>query len=239
MSIPSDCKVTVLLTAYRSARLRNIDPLVRSVLKCRFVEKVIVSNDNPRHRIAQWVSARDERLVLLDQPVRRGCKHRWELARAEDASYYLAIDDDLLIYPAQLAHLFMHLLKRPDVPHGLTGCTMPFRYLERKEAEVDLLCEIYAITGEHLDSYFCHMENIKSGGGPLAAELDARGDFVLISRSGKGNPLIHDTGFLWRCATTHDKEVATCMEDGFRPMVRDLYDAVCSSHAPDGGSRKA
>jgi hypothetical protein len=227
VSIPSGCKATVVLTAYREERMGNLDPLARSVLKCAFVEKVIVSNDNPRLRIADWVGVRDERLVLLDQPVRRGCKYRWELARAENAAYYLAIDDDVLVYPRQLARLFMHLINRQEVPHGLSGCRFPFRFLERKELEVDLLFEIYAVTREHLRVYFDYLRQLEGGTPGQGRGIDMmRGDFVVISHCGKGKPLIHDAGFISRCATAYAEGVATFREHDFLTSTEEVIRAV-------------
>jgi hypothetical protein len=226
LSLPFEGKATVVLTAYKPQRARNLDPLVRSVLKCRFVEKVIVSNDNPELRIADWVGVRDRRLVLLDQPSRRGCKHRWELARGQDAAYYIAIDDDLLVYPRQLARLFTRLLERPEVPHGLCGCSFPFAFHEREEREVDLLFEIYAVTREHVHVYFDHLERLKAGGHLPPEGLGMRGDFVLISRSGQARPVIHDAGFISRCPTAYDEGVATFKEEGFATYTANLLAAV-------------
>ncbi len=221
VTIPSDCKVTVVLTAYRKERIGNLDPLVRSVLKCAFVEKVIVSNDNPQVRIADWVRVRDERLVLLDQPVRRGCGNRWKLAWAEKAAYYLAIDDDILVYPGQLAQLFMHLINMPEVPHGLSGGTVPFQFHERKEMAVDQLFEIYALTREHLRVYFDYLQELAAQ--TVSQEgLCMSGDFVLISHSGQGKPVIHDVGFISRCATAYAEGVATFKEADFLRCVEEL-----------------
>lgn len=226
ISVPSASKVTVVLTAYRQERMRNLDPLVRSVLKCRFVEKVIVSNDNPQMRIADEVVVRDERLVLVDQPARRGCQHRWEVARAENAAYYIAIDDDVFLYPKQLALLFKHLLNRPEVPHGLCGCKMPFEFHEGQEREVDLLYEIYAITREHLQVYFDCIERLKTCGYLPAGGLNTPCDFVVISHSGSGDPVIHDAGFVARCPSAHAEGVATFKEDGFVNQTVELFAAV-------------
>jgi hypothetical protein len=226
VSVPSASKVTVVLTAYKKERMRNLDPLVRSVLKCRFVEKVIVSNDNPDLRIADWVMVHDERLVLLDQPARRGCKHRWELAQAENAAYTIAIDDDVLIHPKQLALLFTHLLDRQEVPHGLSGCKIPFEFHERQELEVDLLFEIYAVTREHVQAYFDTIEQLKARGTLPAEGLGKRGDFVVISHSGKARPVIHDVGFIARCASAYAEGVATFKEDGFASYTGELLAAV-------------
>ena len=56
-------KVTVLITYYHPARMQHIEPQVRNILKCTFVEQLVISNHNPdvriegkilRSKIAAW-----------------------------------------------------------------------------------------------------------------------------------------------------------------------------------------
>ncbi len=55
-------KVTVLITYYHPARMQHIEPQVRNILKCTFVDKLVISNHNPmyalrtrsRSKIAAW-----------------------------------------------------------------------------------------------------------------------------------------------------------------------------------------
>jgi hypothetical protein len=215
ISLPIPEKATVILTCYQESRARNLAPLARAALKCDFVEKVVVSNHNPRLRIAEWVTFRDVRLVLVDQEVRRGCEHRWELAREQGADYYVAIDDDVLIYPKQLSRLFRHLVERPEIPHGLAGGSLPHTYFRRKEMEVELLFEIYACTSAHIRSYFEYLQEIKKKRYASDQSIMNGSDYILLSKSGKGPPRIHDVGFLLRCVTAYQEGVATFKESDF------------------------
>jgi glycosyltransferase involved in cell wall biosynthesis len=235
VSVAVPDKVTVILPAYRQARMKNLEPLVRSALKCDFVEKVVVTNDNTEVRISDWVNIQDKRLVLIDQPVRRGCDHRWEVARQHEAEYYITIDDDVLIYPRQLARLFLHLVETPGIPHGLAGGTLPRSFFRSRELEVDHLYEIYAFTADHLKTYFAYLEDIRSAGHASNLSLDFFGGYLILSYTGNGRPRIHDVGFLLPCTTAYDKGVATFRECEFLARNYEVLDAI-KKVRPDAGT---
>lgn len=96
-------KATVIIPTYSAERVRGVAAMVRSVLRCAFVEKVNVSNHNPDIRIEAHVRCADERLMLANQPTRRGCGYQWTVASSVAPQYLISIDDDLRLRPAQLA----------------------------------------------------------------------------------------------------------------------------------------
>ena len=92
-------RATVILLSYK--RVRNIQPIVRSLLKASCVGKVIVSNNNPDLRLDDWLRLRDDRVQVIDQPVRRFPGVRFELARQDGGEYFLTLDDDVFLFPRQ------------------------------------------------------------------------------------------------------------------------------------------
>ncbi|MSP13815.1 MAG: glycosyltransferase family 2 protein [Chloroflexi bacterium] len=214
VSLATHHRATVIIPVYREQRLRNIEPLVRALLQCKFIELVVVSNHNPAFSIHQKIALRDARLVLLNQTVRRGCGFGWVVASTIDAAYYISVDDDVLIYPGQIAKLFSKLIACPDVPHGLAG-SLHGEYCERQDSEVDELYQIYAITGQHLKTYMDYVQRITVGEFASSETIEFWADDVIISRAGSGQPWIHDAGRLTRCRTASADGVAIHREDVF------------------------
>jgi hypothetical protein len=214
VSLPLDLKGMVILTGYQAERMKNIEPLIRSALKCTFVEKVIVSNHNPLLHIRDWVKITDRRLTLTDQVVRRGAGYQWELMKQEAAHFVLAIDNDTLLFPRQMARLFAHVAAKPEVPHGIAGETN-LGYIQSQEAEVNTLFQAYAVTGRHIQSYSDRLQAIRQIDQAAADGVEIFGDDLIISATGAGLPMIHNIGFVLRCATASERGVSTFTMTGF------------------------
>jgi hypothetical protein len=201
-------KLTVILLSYR--RVRNMEPLVANLLHTDFVEKVIVSNNNPEYRIGEWIRLRDPRLQLIDQPQRTPPGIRFELARHEPGPYFLSIDDDVLLYPEQVLRLFEHLVANPGVPHGFQGEEYKpdhprlWDVALRGEREVDNINCLYAFHKDHL----IEMERLADQLGIELREL-ANGEDLLVSASGAGRPRVHELGQVLICLSSHREGVAT------------------------------
>lgn len=222
-------QVTVLITYYNPGRMCHIDSQVRNLLQCRFVEQIVLSNHNPEIRIEDQVNFRNDRLVFFNQPVQRGCGYRWVVAQDLHAPYLIVIDDDVLLYPAQLAQLFQALVKAPAVPHGFTGMHAHdadhFEYCEYQEATVDYLCEVYAVTQAHIQRYWQLYNAITSEVAPM---IDSAVDFMLISQSGNGNPQIHNAGQLLRCTTFKQQDIAIHQTASFHYRMQKVYHALAA-----------
>jgi hypothetical protein len=140
-----------------------------------------------------------------------GCGRRWATASTLDPPYLLVIDDDMLLWPTQVARLYERLLEDPGVPHGLSGLVQTvdrgFTFITRRDGCVDYLCEAYAVTRDHLRRYAALLadEQVR-----LSASLmvDTAHDFAVISATGDGRPRIHDVGRIHRCRTHVDGSVA-------------------------------
>ncbi|MFC1485932.1 glycosyltransferase family A protein [Candidatus Latescibacterota bacterium] len=222
ISLSMSEKATVVISSYSERRMRNIQPLVRSVLKCDFVEKVIVSNHNPQSQIEDFVKVDDSRVMLVNQPVRRSPGYRWIIASKEPAYYFIIIDDDVLISPKQLAVLFQRLVEQPEVPHGLAGCCPDGTYVTRQEREVAGLYNIYAVTRAHVQTYLEYTAEITTHGYASQESIEYWGDDIIISRTGRSRPRIHEAGFVLFCKTHDMSGVALWKEKQFEQRRREL-----------------
>jgi hypothetical protein len=226
---PVDCTATVLITVFHRARLPNLEPLVRHLLRCSFIDQIVVSNHNPALsadvvRMATRLS--DPRVNLINQAVPQGCGRRWQVAKDFRFRYLISIDDDVLLYPHQLRRLFVGLLARPEVPHGIAGICIDkderTAYHQRVNRSVDYLTEVYAITRTHFVEYWRLHQSLQQRSARRPAAGEPAGDFLLLSRSGKGRPLIHDVGYVLRCETYAAPEIAMWRTSGFSQMVSDV-----------------
>jgi hypothetical protein len=217
-------RLTVILLSYK--RVRNMQPLVRSLLRSDFIEKIIVSNNNPEYRIRDWIRLRDERIHLIDQPVRRAAGIRFELAKNEPGEYFVSIDDNTFLYPAQLKQLFRELVARPGSPHGFQGelyvgseklaeLEDPKRpgFLDRHgfkvnvrycEQQVDILNRTYAFTREHVKEMYRLGNRLGMDMGSVA-----NGEDIILSASGQDRPYVHALGEVGECLSGIQMGVST------------------------------
>lgn len=222
-------QVTVLITYYNPARMGHGATQVRNLLQCRFVEQIVLSNHNPAIQLEERIGVRDPRVVFRNQPEQRGCGYRWQVASEIKAPYLLVIDDDVLLYPAQLTRLFQHLVRMPTVPHGFTGMRVQpgeqFEYCEYKEAAVDYLCEVYAVTNEQVQRYL-QLRTALAVEPTLAQMIDRAVDFMLISQCGNSKPQIHNAGRLLRCPTFQQSDIAIHKGQDFAGNMRVVNQAL-------------
>jgi hypothetical protein len=230
-SLDTHEKLSVLLTCFHPVRMAHLDAQIRNILKCSFVEKIVISNHNPEIRIQERVSVRNDRLVFLNQQLRRGCGHRWLVARELDREHILVLDDDLLLFPSQVKHLFKHLLLEPEVPHGYAGMNVfednGYEYHESAEMNVKFLCEVYAVTKRHVRRYV-ELHSILALNSELSEILESSVDFMLISQCGNRNPKIHKKGRLFRCSTHHEPGIAVHKRAEFEDNMSTLSSALGS-----------
>lgn len=216
-------KLTVVLLSY--GRAANLNSIVAACLACPFVQRVILSNNNPDLRMREFVREHDDRLQITDQTARCFPSKRYELARESGDEWLLCIDDDTFLTPRQIRSLFEALLANPTVPHGVAGEN--FRpeggfaeYLfgtPGKPEAVDCLVWAYAFTHQHAERYF----ELLHGLGIENANFRANEDIVL-SLTGNGRPLVHNFGTLHLCGSRDAEDVATSKQTGFREQRESL-----------------
>jgi hypothetical protein len=229
VSLKRTQKVTVLITYFNPLRMRNLEFQIRNILKCDFVEKIIISNHNPDININDKTGIRDNRLIFINQPIKRGCGYRWLVANEYKFEYLIVIDDDFLISARQLAALFESLLKEPKTPHGLSGMRFfqngNYEFCDKENVEVDFLCEIYAVTKSQLKRYVEIKESI-SGDMEIAGIVETAADFLVISQTGYSKPKIHEVGRLFRDETFKMDGVAVHKEHEFNQKLVKVLDAI-------------
>ena len=217
-------KLTVILLSFK--RPENIPYIVRSYLRLPYVRRIIVSNNNPELRMADWLHETDPRVRMVDQPEPTRCGIRYELAREDDGDFFITVDDDLFLTPAQIHRVFLELVRNPAAPHGVQGAEVILpegRFvpaIRGVERQLDILNRLYALTRAHLEEYFRLMALL---GLKTWKDVDVTEDIV-ASFSGQTKPWIHDVGTWADCPTGNRKDVALWRsEEDFRAQRRERF----------------
>lgn len=218
-------RLTVLMALYDPFRATRVDAHARQILRCDFVERLVFSNHNPGLDVQSLLSVRDPRVQVLDQPVERGCGFRWAVAAQLHAHFLLVIDDDILLWPQQIARVFEALLHSPDHPHGISGLRRSargtFEFVEGTDSAVDFLCEVYGVTAEHVAQYGERGRSLAGAGG--FDPWESPYDFALVSSTGPQPPHIHDVGRVLKCSTFKSATVAVHQKPGFWHGLDDVW----------------
>lgn len=200
-------RATAVLLSF--LRPHNLGPIVASLRRCAFLDRILVRNNHPEVRIAAWVKTSDPRVVLSDADVATAPIVRLELAAREPATHFVILDDDLFLSPRQVARLFRALVEDPARPHGCFGQRLvapeAVRHAEafesgvtRCDAEVDALNRAYFVTRDHVERALALREAV-AGREP---DLDlAFADDLLLSVAAQARPRIHDVGAFLDCPT--------------------------------------
>jgi hypothetical protein len=195
-------KATVVLLSWR--RAPNLNLLATLTTRAPYVERVIVSNNNPRVRIADHVVVRSPKLILIDQPKETQPGIRVPLALQYPGDLFIFLDDDVFPTPRQLTRLYAALVRQPEVPHGYVG----LRHLPLSDTsavfkhgdwdvEVQMLFRLYLCSRAVLERYVELAETL----GVVHAEF-GNGEDIILSFSGAGRPRIHAIGHVLCCATS-------------------------------------
>jgi hypothetical protein len=204
-------KCCVVLLSYK--RAPNMEMLVRSLLKCDFVGKIVVCNNNPEFDLRQMMRFDDPRvhLVQREEPTRQGIRFSLAKAEAVEYKYFISPDDDRFLYPNQIKKLFLGLLEDPSVPHGFEGEDQDredfrrFHVALTGERRVDHLTGYYLFTREQLFRVLGIFEAL--GWNDLTKV--GNGEDVALSFSGTERPRIHKIGRVLDCETWKLPGVAT------------------------------
>lgn len=224
---------TAIVVSYK--RMFNLAAIVRSLLLCRFVERVVVSNNNPDVDLERWVPRDDPRLVLVQHDRRRPPSSRYDMARRYPADYYLAVDDDVFPNPWQLRRMLASLIREPAAPRGLYGEVYDEargrlvkawprgRFGRWPPHRVDVVLQAYAFTGAHLRRYFELLELL----GRRNEDIDS--DDVVLSFSGTERPVAGDAGWVYQCPSWNRRGVAVWRQPGFLDSRHELYGELCAA----------
>lgn len=139
--------------------------------------------------------------------------------------YFLAVDDDIFLHPAQLQLLCNALMHDPSVPHGIYGQTWSdgvFRGgVAERDQRIDVVSRVYAFTDDHVKEFFRLTE---AAGMPVETLARAECvDDVFLSFCGDRRPMIHDVGPFIDCPTQGKKGIATWRRNNFHSNRIALY----------------
>jgi hypothetical protein len=104
------------------------------------------------------------------------------------------------------------------------------RCIQCREAEVDELYLVYAVTRAHVERYVELVTKIQESGLVPIEVVELWGDDIVLSSTGAGRPRIHNTGFLLQSPTCYDPRVAIHKQPGFhsrREEIKRALEAVC------------
>lgn len=216
-SHPKPDTVAILLSCNRP---QNIDIIVRLLLRTPSIAKVIVSNNNPRYRMCDWLSIRDPRLVVIEQSVSLPCHLRYGIAAREtEFHHFLVVDDDLFLRSSQMEALCSALRKDPSRPHGITGMVydswrgMMYHNMNQRTQKVDALNRVYAFTSAHVEGFRQLLR--ETGFKPThTAWRYSYWDDLFLSFSG-GKPQVCFVGKYLDCPTEAKAGIGVWTEPGF------------------------
>jgi hypothetical protein len=215
---PERCTAVVL----SFARPGNLAPIVSSLRRCGFVERIHVVNNHPEVRIADWVRARDPRLRLSDAGRARPPLTRFEVARDDGAAFLALLDDDVFLSPAQVLALFRRLVAEPAAPHGFYGqrfvrpeASGHAEAFENRvhgvEAEVDVLNRAYFASREHVDRAWRLHDRARAEHPDLCLDFV---DDILLSVASPARPRVHDVGPFLDCPSQGDRRISVWARAG-------------------------
>lgn len=203
--INPDEKLTVIVLNHK--RPENVGIIAQLILKAGFVGKLIISNNSQEYPIERYVKIKDPRLTLINQEEPSGVGIRFVLAKEFSSPYYICIDDDIFLHPAQLQWLYWNLRQYPEHTHGIYGAKIapekdpmiewPFSHQSNETITIDILNGLFCFNRKHLEEYFklCSLLGITDHKSLM------NGEDIVLSFSGTKKPLIHDIGPIWECAS--------------------------------------
>jgi hypothetical protein len=221
------------VTAYVANFLRpqNIPLIVRSLLACPSISRIIVSNNNPDCRLEDWFQPDSDRVVILHHAESQSCSKRYLHLQVFPSAFYLILDDDVFLLPPQIERLLAELHADPSVPHGLYGqrwMGQNFRGgMQQAETLIDVISRVYAFTDVHFKEIFRIADAV---GHPAHSEHwnVSQFDDMFLSFSGMNKPRIHNVGPFIDCPTQGKRGIATWREQDFHGGREEMYQRLCT-----------
>jgi len=199
--------------------------LLRMLLKCSCVEKIILCNNGAEYPVHPHI--RSEKIEVRDLSENAYPSHRFVMAHEENAQWFFFMDDDLLLTPEQVHALFSAALSDSSCVHGMCGEQVEEggirHYLHGEERDVSILNRAYACSANHIHMYHSLLADLSQS---YKSEAHFRDD-ILLSMSGEHAPRCHDVGTFLSCPTSVQQGVAVSCDDSFTDSARlDFYGHV-------------
>jgi hypothetical protein len=211
------------------ARPQNMQRIVDDVLASGACKQLVLTNNNPDIDIRHHVTVKSDIVQILQQTRRTRPVIRQFIARESGDEYFVAIDDDIFLTPAQIRALVDALYGDPSVPHGVWGEILRLekdgvwvkKAIHNVDREVTVLNRVYAFTRAHILRFFEILRELK-----IPPEALGMGDDLVLSHTGATPPKCHDLGPIEDCPTANQKGIAIWQEDDFYPYRALLLRAV-------------
>jgi hypothetical protein len=228
-------KCTAVIASY--LRPENIQTIVNALVKCKFIGKIVISNQNPDITMEDYVDTEDDRVLILNSLKREYPGYRFKVASTLPGEYFMILDDDIFMFPEQIRRFFSHLVSDPSVPHGfhgtryvpIAGKAGRFRYehIAGREAVVDILHQGYAVSDDHIKRMLeigcllAEQERFKSEGQTNFV------DDIMISFSSNNRARVHNLAPILTCPTSLVADIAVSGQADF-DLNRDMVFAFLS-----------
>ncbi len=205
------------------------------VLKAPSIQRVILSNNNPNLKMADWFGNTSSRVTVIEQGSSCASSLRYRIALEQDSPLFVAIDDDVFLRPSQIETLCETLRAHPCSPCGICGSV----YDERshvlhnigRPGDVDIIHQAYAFTPRHVRRFFDLATALRLGPAHEAWQSTTWDDIV-ISHSGLSKPRVADVGAFTECPTGAEAGVAAWRADGFVPFRMALFHRLRALQPP-------
>lgn len=217
---------TAILLSYK--RPKNIQKICETILSINEVDKLILSNNNPKIDLKSYVNIQDSRFEFINQKEDSGCIKRYEIAYLEDSNYFFCIDDDLFFDKRQIELLMAKLVFDPARPHGFWGQhftksneDITFRSEINRDTLVDILNRAYFFTKAHVIELFNLIKLSKTN----IADIGPCDD-IFLSFSGSIRPAIHYIEKFEDCPSSNEIGIALWREHDFQDRRRLTIESI-------------
>lgn len=244
LTVEGNEKLTVVVASF--ARPENLQIIIDALVKCLFIDTIVVTNHNPDVKMEDYVRAPCGRVNILNSPTRRPPGYRFEVAVRSSGQYFVILDDDIFMFPEQLRWLFQYLMDNPSVPHGFHGTRyvadadskeqINMYHVARREDWVDILHQGYAVTRIHIERMMALTQSIVSAHDYDDHHPDSFADDILISHGGTGKARVHNLWPIITCSSALESPIAVSCQQDFGKKREKIYRYVKKIY--DSGERQ-
>jgi hypothetical protein len=209
----SNGEYAAILLVHR--RPANIDMQVRAALCAPSVGEVVVSCNNPKVKLKDWIGVSSPRLRLIEDEGRNQTR-RYDVALDTGADRLVLPDDDVLLTPDALDAFCRSLPADGSYPIGMAGQRVSARgvwesAIDFDGEEVDVLNRAYVCTREHAANVFRNADLL---GWSEEERFSFPADDVLLSFGGETCPRIVEVEHV-NCISHSHSAIATYRQADF------------------------
>jgi hypothetical protein len=209
--------LAVIILNYR--RPQNIGLLAKAAREALPDAAIFILDQADQEGLRERTDIDWDQVWFQRAAVNRGAGARVPLAARLPFDHWIAIDDDTLLTPDQIARLAERLRDEPDRAHGVWGQRLEWsegkigfrNAMHGVDAVMSTLNQVYAFSGDQARAAVTLSARLGFGSWDEVGPAD---DFLLSCASAKP-PLCHDLGEIALCPTCDDPRIAVWKSDGF------------------------